>query len=83
VGLDGFALLCFALGFVGEGVRARVVMPMAVYGYIVFPFLFILCFTLQRIIFCLFILLSFMLFCAIGVQYTRFPLTREREETSG
>lgn len=46
VGLDGFALLCFALGFVGEGMRARVVMPMAVSMGILY-FLFPLFFTLR------------------------------------
>lgn len=42
-----FALLCFALGFAGEGVRVRVrvVMPMTIYGYIIFPFPFTLLYT--------------------------------------
>jgi len=74
-----FDLFCFALGFVGEGVWAGLVMPIAVSMGISYSFpLHPLVYNLANF-FCLLILLSFIsrLLCVIGVQ-TFSPSSRSR-----
>lgn len=70
-----FTLLCFGFCRRRDAGACISYANGCVYGYIIFPFPFILYFTLRRI-FCLFMMLSFTLFCK------RFSLTRN-QETSG